>query len=277
MNRLKYLIWSPEFNEAIGGIVALHKLAEAIAKKGIECYISTHTTIAGSHAKPIAGIPNFEYDPLTTMVVYPEIIIDNPLNATYVTRWLLNTPGVCGGNGIYSETDLVYTYSDYYYSPVGNRIDGKLWICDFKKDIFYNRNEERRGECFIVKKGSWKQLNQHRPDSICLEPFPGDLELANIFNKCEYFICYDDACFHTLQAAMCGCIPIIIPRHDMNFDEYMEKNEMFRCGIAYGSDTIDHARHTQSHVMNHIELLEDKSNEQLEKYIEHCLRQMNIL
>lgn len=276
-SRLKYLIWSPEFSHQSGGITALHKLAESIAKKGIECYITTHGTVFGSLAKPIAGIHNFEYDRSTTMVIYPEVIIGNPLNATHVTRWLLNTPGVCGGDGIYSKNDLVYTYSDYYYSPVDKRIDGKLWIFDFKTNIFYNENRNRSGQCFIVKKGRGKPLDKHRADAISIENFPGDEALREIFNKCEYFICYDDACFHTVQAAMCGCTPIIIPRHDMDFNEYMDKNEMFRYGIAYGFDTIDHARNTQPQIMEHIKSLEDKSNKQLEKYIEHCLNHMNIL
>jgi hypothetical protein len=274
---LKYLIWSPEYNEAVGGIIALHKLAESIAKLGIECYITTHQTISGSLAKPIAGIPNFRYDPLTTMVIYPEIIVGNPLNAMHITRWLLNTPGICGGDGIYSSNDLVYTYSDYYYSPVGKRIDGKLWIYDFKTNVFYNENRERSGECFIVKKGKNKELNNHRPDSICIEPFPGDDALREIFNTCEYFICYDDACFHTIQAALCGCIPIVIPREDMGFDEYMEKNEMNRCGIAYGFDSIEHAKNTQHLLLDHINSIQRESANQLEKYIERCVEHMNLI
>lgn len=274
---LKYLIWSPEFTDSSGGPLALHRLAYSIAKKGIECYITSHGTVEGSLAKSVADIHNFQYDPLTTMVIYPEIVIGNPLNASHVTRWLLNTPGMVGGDGVYSSDDLVYTYSDYYYSPVGKRIDGKLWIYDFKTNIFYNQNVERRGDCFIIKKGGAKKLDKHRPDSICIEPFPGDLELAKIFNKCEYFICYDDACFHTVQAALCGCIPIVIPKEGMSDAEYFEKNEMNRYGVAYGFNKIEYAKNTQHLVVDHLAEMQKESDHQLEKYIEHCLDHMNLV
>ena len=54
------------------------------------------------------------FDRNKTVVIYPESTKGNPLKAKHVVRWILNTPGVCGGDGIFEKTDHIFLYHDFY-------------------------------------------------------------------------------------------------------------------------------------------------------------------
>jgi hypothetical protein len=269
-DNISILVWAVgcDYSDSSGGVIALHKLADRIALAGIPSYILTGNTFNGSAATVVHSISNLDMD--KTMVVYPEIVNGNPLGAKYVTRWLLNTPGVIGGNGIYDSTDLVYKYADCFSAPSGVTVDGTLLIFEPKFDIFFNKNEQRAGECFLVKKGRYKSLNQHGPNSINIDHFPGDQALSDIFNKCEYFICYDPTTYHCVQAALCGCIPIVIPDEGLSKEEFRQRLPFYKYGVAYGFDDIQHARETQHLVAKNLLDLQKDSSDQLIQYLEAC-------
>jgi hypothetical protein len=275
---IKFLIWAPEYDKSSGGCIALHKLADSIARQGEVAYICTPKTFEGSLAKvvnesnPISGL---EHE--TTMTLYPEIIQGNPFGTRYVTRWLLNTPGVCGGDGIYEDTDLIYKWADYYLAPDESKVRGELRTFDLKLDKFINREGERSGECFLVKKGRNKILDKHKPDSINIDNYISDEYLVDLFNQKEYFVSYDSMTFHLQQAALCGCIPIIIPDEGVSREEYMERSVINKFGIAYGSDDIERARETAPQLKDYLLSLEEESIELVKNYINDCYVHMGLI
>ena len=273
---INFIIWSPEYTDSSGGIMALHLLARDLANEGHNVLITTQTTIKGSLAKTLPDCP-VPFDPERTMAIYPEIVSGNPFeaNAKYVTRWLLNTPGVIGGDGKYGDTDLVYKYWDYFKAPDESKVKGYLRTMDAKLDLYIDRGQDRSGECYIVKKGGNKNLDKHSPHAVNIDIFKGDEYLADLFNEKETFISYDAMTFHSVQAALCGCLSIIIPDKGVTKEEYFEKTPHHRYGIAYGMDDIQHAKETQRLLRGVIQGVEDECKTLVRSYINECYKHMN--
>ena len=99
-NLQKYLIYTPSYNPQSGGIIVLHKLCHMLNNLGAHAFLF-HDKIDNvnyfntnpEYLTPIADLSILNQDPI---VIYPEIVIGNPLNAKHVVRWLLNRPGVIG-------------------------------------------------------------------------------------------------------------------------------------------------------------------------------------
>ena len=71
-----------------GGQIVIHYLIKILNKKKINSYLySKSTNIYNPHNTPLTNIIN-----TNTIVIYPEIIKDNPLNANTVCRWILYDP-----------------------------------------------------------------------------------------------------------------------------------------------------------------------------------------
>ena len=201
---IDFVIWSPPYDDNSGGIIALHILADLIAKQGENAYLYSTKTFEGSSVKLIQDNTDITFNEINTMFIYPEIINGNPFGGKFVTRWLLNTPGKCGGNGIYKDTDLIYKYYEYFNAPDESKVLGELRTFRLKLDKFFDRGLDRNGECFIVKKGRDKILDKHSSDSLNMDNYISDEHLINVFNSKEFFVSYDSMTFHLQQAALCG-------------------------------------------------------------------------
>jgi hypothetical protein len=274
---MNFVIWSPDYNENSGGIIALHVLANLIAEQGENCYIYSTKTFEGSSAKLIQNENVFNFDKNNTMYIYPEVICGNPFGGKFVTRWLLNTPGVLGGDGIYEPTDLVYKYYDYFDAPDESKVLGELRTFKLKLDKFVNKGLERNGECYIVRKGSNKVLDKHRSDSLNIDEYINDDYLIDVFNSKDFFVSYDSMCFHLQQAALCGCVPVVIPDEGVSKEVFIEKAPVNKYGVAYGFDDIPHARETMHLLKEYLEGMESESIELVKKYINNCYDKMDII
>lgn len=275
---INYIIWSPEYTDSSGGIMALHLLARDLANEGCQVLIATQSTIKGSLAKTLADWPP-DFNPEETMAVYPEIVLGHPFadNAKFVTRWLLNTPGKIGGDGVYAESDLIYKYWDYFQAPDESKVTGVLRTMDAKLDLYIDRGQERSGECYLIKKGLGKVLDKHSSNSVNIDQFNGDEYLVDLFNRSEQFISYDSISFHSIHAALCGCLSIVIPDDGVSKEEFIKKSYQYRHGIAYGMNDIQHAKDTQHLLRADIKAVEDECKQLVRSYINTCKEYMNKL
>lgn len=271
MNKINFVIYAPKFKETKGGIIVLHKLAHILSKLGEKSYI---TNI--SHSKNAAKYISVEeielLDKNNTMFIYPEIVKGNPYNGKYVTRWILNTPGIIGGDGIYEETDLVYKYCDYFKAPDESKVSGELRCMDLKINLFKNKNLSRSGECFLIKKGKYfnKKLEYHEENALNLDTFISNEYLAEQFNIKEKFISYDSMTYHSVQAALCGCLSIVIPDPGITKEEWISKNPLQKYGIAYGPNDIQWAKDTLHLVKPNLLQQNKDSIILIKNYIKHC-------
>lgn len=277
---INFLIWTTELDNSSGGSIALHRLADLISSEGEACYVLSNKTTEGSLSKNLSDYnKDLDSGKIThenTMILYPEVAFGNPYGFPNVTRWLLNTPGVCGGDGIYGENDLIYKYYDYFKAPDESKVRGELRTFQLKLDKFYNKNLDRSGECYIVKKGKNKVLDKHDKDSLDIGSYINDDYLSDVFNRKKRFISYDSMCFHLQQASLCGCLPIVIPDKGVTKEEFIKKAPVNKYGVAYGFIDVEHARKTQHLLKGHLEDMEKESTELVRSYIKDCYDYMNI-
>lgn len=195
-----------------------------------------------------------------TVVICGETLKGVPFDAKHVVRWIMNTPGVCGGDGVYSESDHIFQYHPWYPVNEKYKVQGLLTAIDLDHQLktYQNKNlPNRKGGAYLVRKGRDKNHNQHPADFVHADPLlekMTDEEAANFFNSIETFISYDDMTFISVQAALCGCKSIIIPGEDDRSEENLKKINRIN-GVAYGFDDQEWVSSTAHLLRPHFEAL----------------------
>lgn len=208
----------------------------------------------------------------SAIVVYPEIVPGNPLRARHVVRWLLHRPGFFGdGSSFPADEYLVYFHQAFTEGVHGIDDDAVLRIRWIRDDVYFDRgHSERAGNCRMVRKG--KQHGHSavpiNDDAILLDGKSHE-EIAAVFNEAKRFYCHDPRTMYLYYAALCGCIPIIVPEPGKTFEDLRPREEE-RWGIAYGVEGIEWAQDTRALMLNRF------SNEQAkqEKMIENFTRNL---
>lgn len=268
-----FIVWSPSYFENSGGIIALHLLAHEISKLGYTCFLKTAAKNPKWRGDILIDGQKIDWD--TTIVIYPEIVCGNPLNAKHVVRWVLNTPGVCAGDGIYADTDMVFLYWNYFTLKRSDLVLGELRQFTIDTDIFNNLNQSRSGQCFAIKKGKSKVLDKHSADAILIDNLPKN-RLQKIFNEKEVFINYDHVSHLSIQAALSGCISVVIPDGKHTREEWQAKLPIFKYGIAYGLEDIEWSKSTLPQVLPYLESLIEENAKLLSNFIDICAKKTGI-
>ena len=268
----KIIIYTPNYDENSGGVVVLHYLCHLANSIGFETYLVKSTEIIlFDFKKPLLSIYRIfrelirHFTPLKTnknfntpvlrntpknldeyMVVYYEQIIGNPLNAKNVIRYMLHFPGYHTGYAFFGFNEYHILWEDITNKmdfPHCQRQEFPMKVT-YMLDNLYNRvdslkYDERNVDCYMVRKGIGKPYI-HNKSAIQLDGL-NHSQIAVIFKKSRYFYCYDEYTMYSRFAAMCGCIPIVVP--DNQFKKKLDWNisKFMTYGIAYGLNEIHKA------------------------------------
>ncbi len=204
---MKYLIWSYDYDHASAGPKALHRLCHELRLRGIEAYVS--------------GAPNPEWDtpqsgPLSGdwTAVYPEIVSGNPWNAPHVARWVLNVPGLLGGDTTYASSETVFSWSPLFSdAPM-------LYLPTVELDIYTDRGEHREGAAVYTGKGIQTQAILGA-EYVTLEMRRDRHALADLLNRVGVLYSFDPVSGMNDVARLCGCPVVLIsegPRPGIGMD-----------------------------------------------------------
>lgn len=267
----EFLIYMNCFDPSSGGQVAMHKLCHDINEAGGKAWITSRYT----HPKlnsPFLGNCVIPID--ECIVIYPEIVHGNPVNAKHVVRWILNTPGKCGGvgTGFYEnkkDTDLVYKYSTFF--EYDGLVTGMMRTSYIDFDLFKNNQIKRDiKECFLIKKGGVANV-KHSDIAIDFSRFQSNwVEASKILNRCETFYCYDNECFWVTLAALCGCVVVVIPNTELTSIEWKKHFPFNKYGIAFGMDEIQWAKDTLGLVYDHCLEQQEKDRASIRQMMDDC-------
>ncbi|WP_432455407.1 hypothetical protein ACRRS0_08105 [Agarivorans sp. QJM3NY_29] len=289
----KFIIFAPSYNETVGGAIVLHKLCHVINKLGFKAYLfpsfDSELTNKYHFLKPTKQIFNslfhkrdrkFRVNPsfLTPIytgqlsalnddyvVVYPETVLGNPLQAKNIVRWLLHEPGYHTGQFCFGRNELIYKFSSGIKDFI---VDSSLTSSLLLKVIHYpleHYNTEstakvRSGTAYCLRKGANKAMMHDLNDSILIDN-KSNAEIAAIFKSVKSFISYDTLTAYSVFAVLCGCQSIIIPDQGVSEEQWYPKAED-RYGLAYGFNNIHKAEETAHLVLPRV-LNEERGVEKL--------------
>lgn len=267
-----FLVFAPDYASYSAGNVCLYKLAEDIASHG------KSVAIVGSHKAP----PNFQLPMISTRsakhlarrgawVVYPEIIYGNPINAVNIIRWVLNKPGLLGGDTTYHGSEHVFVYSDVYSPYVSNPIVGKLTKPTLDRTIFYPppHDHPRSIKCFYVGKSTFKAGYFDTEDTVEITRHaPSKKELGKLFRSTKVLYCFDNSTALIYEALICGCPVVVIPDGSHRLADY-EKLELGLEGISWGAEEEIKVDFDRSILERKLDALEKEYAQQLQKLFEY--------
>jgi hypothetical protein len=116
-----YFIYTPRWIETSSGIKVLHMLCHTLNQSGQKAYLvlseSNHS--GDSRINPYLFTPILTQEvvdayyvkKITPIIVYPETIPGNPLNADLVVRYLMNFVGLLGGSQKFASSEYLISYS----------------------------------------------------------------------------------------------------------------------------------------------------------------------
>ena len=301
--RMKFIFYTPHYDDNSGGLIAIYKLAHLLNENGCTAKIWHWTRLHENEVRMINGkvakeffIPqhvsqadvNCPYpiieatveDICDSIVVYPEIIEGNPLGANKVVRWLLNKPGAITGATSYGFGDLIFHYADHFL-PDGLLVEEqfRLKITDMKthlyKDIYQG---QRQGVYFMIRKGGDISPHNYHPVNAIQVDGRSHSELADIFSKAELFISYDLHTAYSLFASLCGCDSVVVPRPGMTKEQWkVGKDRSDIEGIAYGYEDIDRARQTRAAMIMRVEDGQARNIQAMENFKLTCARHFELV
>jgi hypothetical protein len=280
MNKLSFVVVSPmPFTTQWGGVCALYQLAEALARRGevVEVLIEKDRDKIGT----LAVAPG-------VVTILPELYRSNPVGSGNVVRWILNKPELSGCGHDYGDDELLFLWSEAYRYPSKSEHAGLLFTaygsgdtaCGAERSglhpfdgVFADRHQQRGGTCYLVRKGKDKPLDKHQSDALNIDDYHergGNRFLADVFNRCERFICYDHATMLATFAAMCGCEVVVIPDGVRTVEQAVAEDQVHLAGIAWGFDDLPRAAATRGNLQREIIRHSDESEKSIDRFIEIC-------
>lgn len=289
MTRPKFIIRAPTFSDTSGGEIALHLLCSRLRELGEDAYIwparpdilygwPSLRNMAykakgwlrpygtGPFANPIAHRSDLQ----DAVVVYPEYTLGNPLRAKHVVRWLLNKPGLLNkGRTGYGAEDLYFFFQAAFDDPSRNPDrDNQLmlhWVNPIYRDMGL---PDRKGTCHLMRKGAGRAI-VHGADSIAIDGL-SHAQMVDVFNRTERFYCYDLYTFYTIYAALCGCIPIVVPDPAISKEKWILLPKD-RYGVAYGEVDVDWAVATRPDLHRQLAAQHEREQNMLRAFVAKCM------
>lgn len=296
----KFIIYSPLYNENIGGIIVLHKLCHILQSKGFDVYLWPSLKPHLSEVKNLNYIRkivsytknrflNYKayrspYDLniashcnlKDAIIIYPEVVSGNPLKAEKVVRWFLHKPGYHTGVINYGVNELYFYFSkEFDDSRINSFAENYLQVLEVMSELYKQENfGKRSGVCYMIRKGKDRDLSYHPKNAVLLDNLTHK-EIARAFNKYEYFISYDLYTMYSRYAAMCGCKSLVVPMNDISKENwYSDKNS--RLGVAYGFEDSEWAENSRNQLFELNKEIQKKSENSVDLFVQQCNSFFNL-
>jgi hypothetical protein len=300
----KFLIYAPPFRPDDGGAIVLHRLCALLNELGHEAYL-TRLFIGGvmypqNFLRPLGSLikyllftrftkfqthsnwftPVLSFPPRSLgrdwVVVYPEIVFGNPLQAECVVRWFLHRPGFHMGKFFFGSGEYHIDFNafakDFSY-PGSKMAHASLNVLALPFE-YYNLEgalpfEQRRGTAYCLRKGIGKQPVHDVCDSVLIDG-KSHTEVADIFKRVKRFISYDPYTAYSSFAVLCGAESVVVPDSGLTKEGWYS-DPADRFGVAYGFDDLDWARDTAPEVLARLKAKETRSIESVKNFVEDAL------
>lgn len=289
---MKVLVFSPPYDETIGGAVVLHKLCSLINDMhGFDAFLVPFYSDQVGDSKnlfkkyffPLKSYLAHKFKSYKTntafntpvfkgdlnniddfLVVYPETTFGNPLKAKNIVRWFLHQPGYHTNDIFYGRGELYFKFNNAihdFFFPGSVLSKNDLKVIHYPTDLYNKKNMaiQRTGDCYAVRKGKGKNFVHDLNNAVKIDG-KSNREVAAIFKQSKRFISYDTYTAYSIFAVLCGCESIVVPDEGVDKEEWYS-NPKDRYGIAYGKSEVEkkHAEKTANLVEQNV-LNEEQRN-----------------
>jgi hypothetical protein len=258
LSRSPYYIVAPRYIRTSAGIRCLHVLCHWLNRLGERAFIALY---CADGAPPVSwdlqtplltqSIIDYHYGlGVRPIVIYPEVVAGNPLEAECVVRWLLNFPAFLGGDSVYADSELPVAFSKVLAASVGGNAP-VLHAPVLNEEVFYPGEPRKRsgvayyamkyknvhrGKVFGLPRGAI-EITRDRLDSQTPE------QIAEILRSVEALYVFENTALAT-EAVLCGCPAVFMPNQWL--DKPIALEELGWDGYAWGNapDEVERARNT---------------------------------
>lgn len=288
----RFVIYAPHYNINSGGVQVLYELAKVLTQRG--CRVSIWVQGRPILSRDYFDLINwsvlrflsrwFHYvrkrsrlphglrhtqsiDAANDIVVYPERITNNPLGFKNVIRWILYPPEPRTRGEVFCPTDLFFVWADIYInefvpSPSPKLSFPLLQISKYRCE----GKSSRRGSLVLYRKGATRQCIHHPEDATEIDGKSHE-ELCELFNRYERLYSYDLYTAYLTYAALCGCVPIVIPLEGVSEEQWLP-NIRDRYGLAYGEHRLNFARETRPLLISRVEQQQLETEQEVEQFLQ---------
>ena len=218
--RTAYLVFIWDYDRTSAGIAACHRLVHELNEGGFAAF-STGAVNTRWNERRLSRFGSYLLVRLGhPIVLYPEAIPRNPLGSKRVVRWVLNFPGVMGGEDEFHDSELVYTWSSEFYDT-----ENQLCVDIVEREIFNDKDlPSKEIDCFYIGKGPLRGVHPipltDGMTQITREWPAKRGELAELLRRTKVLYTYDDLTMLATEALLCGCKVVLLPEHeDIRMDE----------------------------------------------------------
>lgn len=281
--RSAYYIVAPQYVRTSAGIRALHLLCHALNRSGERAYMVMWPFIpdlASTHPDlltPLLSKDIIEADAargLAPIAVYPETVVGNPLGAPFVVRYVMNFPGLLGGQTQFDPGELLFGYSSVLADAVGVP-ENVLFIPTSDIDVFRPEPRvPRSGTCFFAGKyrdfHRGKLMDLTRGSTEIVRDRAGSqtpAEIADLFRRSELFYCYENSAL-AIEAVLCECPAVFLPNEHLT--SIIAAAELGAEGYAWGPGAGEVERARASVAQGRLNYLRTYASfwRQLERFVE---------
>jgi len=215
MIKPRFLIVAPSFTHRSAGVRALYRLCHHLNQSG---YPSAVIPFPGGNIDNFSPWNVFGYQGKIddAVVIYPEVVSGNPYKAAKVVRWVLNDPGLLGGETSYEANEIVFAYdpnkigivNQAIKTPIGQErvlwvgvVDPAIIYPDPKIEKVLNLSFTNKGHVLSQKFPLAPTLGVKRLEDVT----PDLSSLGDVLRRTKTIYSYDHYSNFLREATICGC------------------------------------------------------------------------
>lgn len=212
---MKFIIYAPPYKHNSGGTTVLYNLCDDLNRIGHDCKVITFGQTT-------------DYDP-ESIVIYPEVVPGNPLNASRIVRYFLHLDAYITGIPVdIGPNDFILTWSTVYYK----KSHAVLYNYPITKH-FHDRDTKptlnRSIDCTWIHKGQFHTNATVIPNSIHIGG-NGPLSnqgLADLLRQTRIVYSYDILTRVAYEAIFCGAVVVPLLWYPFTADQIVDTEVEF--------------------------------------------------
>ncbi|HEY3755083.1 MAG TPA: hypothetical protein VGL42_02930 [Opitutaceae bacterium] len=223
----KFIIVTPPYVGNSFGIKTLHHLAHALNEVGHQARIlfmaidGAGKQSFGFMGRPGGTNPEFNTPELASgdgfagtdcIVVYPEIVPDNPIGATRVVRYFLNVDGKVAGQKIaLGPNDFELTFHQHFRPEAHFVLSNTGFHPAFHAANTRPAAQRMLDVTYIGKGDKYVKVGTIKDTLLITRNWPADqAQLALLLRQTRFFYTWDANSSINVEAVLCGAVPFFL-------------------------------------------------------------------